>query len=349
MSAEHQVAAATLALSAVVHAAVVPAHGWSWLSVLYLLDAVLLGWAAHRLIHGRRLAAPVASAVLAGSLLGLAASALSGTVPDQVAMATKVVELVGLVALWSPAAARRGRRLVGAGAVAVVAVLVAAPVWGVALTAGTPDRTDDGGHRDAHGGQHHGAAVAAGTLMPPEPDGVAVTADQRRAAEDLVARTRAALAPYADPQVAQAAGYRTDGMAAVGHHAEHPGHGRDGRVLDPGRPEFLVYGAGADGPVLLGAMFTTEEIGDSGPPVGGPLTRWHRHEQVCVSVLPVAVTSLTSPFGSCPPGSFTLARTGEMLHVWTVPGAPAPFGDLPEEWVADHLASPGGGSQAGPS
>jgi hypothetical protein len=33
------------------------------------------------------------------------------------------------------------------------------------------------------------------------------------------------------------------------------------------------------------------------------------------------------------------ARREEMLHVWTVPGAPEAFGDLPEEWLAEHPGS----------
>jgi hypothetical protein len=86
-------------------------------------------------------------------------------------------------------------------------------------------------------------------------------------------------------------------------------------------------------------MFTAEEVAAAGPRAGGPLTPWHRHEQVCFSLLPPAVVGLTSPWGACPAGSLTVARTEEMLHVWTVPGAPEPFGDLPEDWLAEHLGS----------
>jgi hypothetical protein len=327
LAPERAVAVAVLALSALVHAALVPTHGWSARSLLYVLAAGLLAGAAHRLLHGRRLAGTLAATVLLGSMLGLAVAAATGDVPDQVAMATKLVELLGLVALWSPVAAGRWRRLAGGAGAAAAAVVVVVPVWGAALDPG--DATDG----------HHGGRVAAGTLLPPSAGAREATAEQRRAAGELWRETAAAIAPYADPAVAAEAGYRVAGLAGTGFHAEHPGHASDGRLLDPRRPETLVYAETDGGPVLLGAMFTAEEVAAAGPRAGGPLTPWHRHEQVCFSLLPPAVVGLTSPWGACPAGSLTVARTEEMLHVWTVPGAPEPFGDLPEEWLAEHLGS----------
>ncbi len=57
-------------------------------------------------------------------------------------------------------------------------------------------------------------------------------------------------------------------------------------LLDPTRPETLVYAESPGGPILLGAMFQMPEIGEAGPAVGGPLTVWHAHDHVCFSLLP---------------------------------------------------------------
>jgi hypothetical protein len=85
-------------------------------------------------------------------------------------------------------------------------------------------------------------------------------------------------------------------------------------------------------------MFEMPVVGDPGPAVGGPLTVWHAHDHVCVSLLPPTLSGLVSPFGTCPVGSLTIPVTEEMLHVWTVPGAPNRFGDLDEDWRKRYLA-----------
>jgi hypothetical protein len=77
--------------------------------------------------------------------------------------------------------------------------------------------------------------------------------------------------------------------------------------------------------------------GDIGPTFGGPLTVWHGHEQVCFSI--TGMTGLVSPFGGCPIGSAIVARTGEMLHVWTAPGAPVRWGELDDAWKAAYVAA----------
>lgn len=320
LSPERQVAVVALTLSAVVHAAIVPAHGWSPESLLFAVDAALLGWAAWLLLTRRRFGAAVASAALVGSLLGLAVSASSGETPDQVAMLTKVVELTGLVALWAPMAAGRAGRVLGTVAVSALAAVVAAPVWGAALAV----------HTD-HG--VHGASGAHGDDGSPS-----VTPAELAAADDLHARTVEALAKYADPAVAATDGYAVDGIRGQDFHAPHETYGEDGRILDPERPEHLVYAESDRGPLLLGAMFETESVADVGPRVGGPLTVWHRHEQVCFTVLPPTVAGMTSPYGMCPLGSVTVPWTGEMIHVWTAPGAPSRFGDIPQEWLDAYVA-----------
>ena len=98
-----------------------------------------------------------------------------------------------------------------------------------------------------------------------------------------------------------------------------------------------MYGTGTDGPILLGAMYQTDGSGEPGPMTGGGLTVWHAHDHVCFSVLPPGLGSLSSPFGMCPLGTVTVALTNEMIHVWTIDGAPDHFGELSEEWLAENL------------
>ena len=47
---------------------------------------------------------------------------------------------------------------------------------------------------------------------------------------------------------------------------------------------------------------------------------------------PAVAPRSVSPLGGCPVGSLSIPRTVEMMHVWTVPGVPAPFGDLDDAW-----------------
>jgi hypothetical protein len=158
------------------------------------------------------------------------------------------------------------------------------------------------------------------------------------AASQLVAATRISLARYADPTVAAADGYKVEGLAGLDFHASNPAYEHDGRILDPARPETLVYAVAPDGrPVLLGAMFQMPEIHEPGPTVGGPLTVWHAHEHVCFSLTPPALAGLLDPLGMCPLGSFDLPLTAQMMHVWIVPGAPTQFGDLDDSWKRAYL------------
>jgi hypothetical protein len=86
-------------------------------------------------------------------------------------------------------------------------------------------------------------------------------------------------------------------------------------------------------------MYEMPSLTEPGPRIGGPLTEWHGHENVCFSIAPPALTGLVSPFGFCPVGSITFPTTSEMIHVWTAPGAPQWFGDLDPEWLTAYLAS----------
>lgn len=60
------------------------------------------------------------------------------------------------------------------------------------------------------------------------------------------------------------------------------------------------------------------------PDVGGSLTEWHTHSNLCFMLPTLSIGSLESPFGTCPIGSIN-APIPAMLHVWTVANPSGPF------------------------
>ena len=325
---------ALLAASSAIHAALAidNDHGAA-IRVLFLLDAAALAVVARRVLAGRP-AGRFGALVLAGSVIAYWGAALGGEVPDQVGLATKLGEILALAIALRPEAAVRPRFALGGIAITVLVFGTAATSWVGAFRASASEPGAVAGHH-----VHGGGVPAPGTLLPPVPQREP-TAQERVAAEGMVVATRAAIAKYADPRVAAADGYQVAGMHGIDFHASNPRYEHDGRVFDPARPETLVYAIAPDGrPVLLGAMFQMPAIGQPGPTIGGPLTVWHAHENICFSLTPPALTGLLSPLGTCPIGSIDLPLTAQMIHVWTVPGAPETFGDLDDAWKRAYLAA----------
>ena len=87
----------------------------------------------------------------------------------------------------------------------------------------------------------------------------------------------------------------------------------------------------------MGAMFLMPKIGTPGPTIGGPLTVWHAHQHICFSLTPPGLAGLLSPLGHVSARHDRRALTAEMIHIWIVPGAPEPFGDLDEAWKRAYL------------
>ena len=319
-----QVIGATLALSTLIHAGLVFGHELSGFTAIYVAGAALPAHALWRLMSGRAWlrTARVTFALL---IIGYALISISEP-PDSAGITTKLVELLGLAAALRPEF-DRGRRALGASlATAFAAVVIALGGWIGAAAAG------DGGH-------HLGETPPPGVLLPPGEDREP-TAEERAYARDLHAQTVRALAPYEDVAHAAAKGYDVADMRGIDHHADNPSKLGDEHIFDPEHPETLVYAVAPSGePVLLGAMFQMDDVGELGPAVGGPLTVWHGHDHVCFGV-PGILAGLTSPMGTCPLGSVTIPVTNEMLHVWTVPGLSEDdwFGDIPEDWLLDYLA-----------
>ncbi len=328
---------ALLAASAALHVglAIDNEHGIG-IRALFVVDAVFLGVVARRVIRGSR-AGRLGVAVLVGSIVAYWVAVLSGEAPDQVGLATKLAEILALAIVLRPAPNRRWRRTLSfAGSVAIGLLVIgtAASSWIGAFRVSAADAGAAAGHH-----VHAGSVPPPGTIFPVVPDRDPTPAE-RAAAADLLSAARVALARYADPAVAAADGYRVNGIVGIDFHASNPAYENDDRVLDPAHPETLVYAVALDGrPVLMGAMFSMPKIGQPGPTIGGPLTVWHAHQHVCVSLTPPGLTGLLSPLGGCPVGSIDLPLTPEMIHIWIVPGAPQPFGDLDEAWRRAYLTT----------
>jgi hypothetical protein len=298
---------------------------------LFLVDALLLAVVARRVTDGQP-AGRLGVFVLIGSVVAYWASAIGGEAPDQLGVATKIGEILALAIIFRAPTARV-RSALGSVAVVLLVVLTAASSWVGAFRASAAEPGAVAGHH-----VHSGSVAPPGTILPPVPERDA-TKDEETAAEGLLLATRAGIAKYVDPAVAAADGYHVAGMHGIDFHANNPRYEQDDKILDPSKPETLVYAVAPDGrPVLMGALFVMK-MGQPGPTVGGPLTVWHAHQHICFSLTPPTLTGVLSPLGTCPIGSITVPLTPEMIHIWTVIGAPQPFGDLDDAWKRAYLAA----------
>jgi hypothetical protein len=157
--------------------------------------------------------------------------------------------------------------------------------------------------------------MSDGMVMASVPSGQP-TAAQQAAANQLVAQTKATLAKYTSLSAATAAGYvpATNPNGYTVHYANWSAARSDG--FDPSKPAFLVYANTVNGPVLMGAMYLGPAPCTPGPDVGGSLTQWHAHDNLCLSG--GQVVGRTSASGTCASGVHN-TNTYFMLHVWTEP------------------------------
>ena len=189
---------------------------------------------------------------------------------------------------------------------------------------------------DAEDGADHDVAHLARQPVPYDPtkpidlggvDGV--TPEQQAAAENLVAITLIRLPQWTDPAVAEASGFRSigDGLTGVEHFV-NPAFMEDDVILDPDRPESLVYDTTGGGRRLVAAMFMVARGTplDAVPDVGGSLMQWHTHENLCYSP-EGKVAGITDANGNCPAG-LTKPVPTPMIHVWIEPHRCGPFAAL---------------------
>ena len=318
-----RVAAWAVALSSVLHLALVFGHDLDRYTALYLSGAVVLGLAANWILRGTR--STLAVLTILGSIV---AFWFLGAPADQLGLVTKLLELFGLALLALPTGETSLRRRLAPAGVVTMVVLTGIAAWiGAFATVGA-----DGGH---HGGEF----PDPGTVVP-YIETLEATDAEFAYSEDLYWRTVAAVQKYQDPAVAEAAGYHVGTIVGSDHHAQNPDLIGDGRILDPEYPESLIYGVTGHGPRLVGVMFEMDGIGDVGPRDAGPIIVWHGHDNVCFGFAPFGLAGLESPFGGCPIGSVNIPLTGEMLHMWTMPGVPVEdhWGHVEEEWLDSYLS-----------
>lgn len=203
---------------------------------------------------------------------------------------------------------------------------------GSAPAGSTPTGSTPTGSTTVCGNVKGATTMANGMVMAPVPSGNP-TASQQAAADRLVAETTATLAKYTSLSAATAAGYTpaTNPDGYLVHYANWGIAKTDG--FDPSSPAFLMYANTVDGPKLLGAMYLGPAPCTPGPDVGGPLTQWHAHDNLCLSTDHQVVGKTTSS-GTCATGVHNTS-TYFMLHVWVAPSLAATHQFQPDLTAAE--------------
>lgn len=251
-------------------------------------------------------------------------------------LADSLAALLAMLAVAALAGGRRGAApsalgpaLTGTLAVAIAAATVA----GVTATSGhahSHAHTHEPADTTTARHKHEPASTTAHHHAAERPDGV--TRAQRARAARLVAVTRRRLPRFADVATARARGYASIGDAITGYeHYIKWSLVNDDKLLDPDRAESLVYRVDGDRRKLVAAMYMLREGAtlDTVPDVGGRLTQWHVHDDLCFTddATGPVVAGITTPGHPCRP---PLTKRGRvpMLHVWIVPNACGPFAAL---------------------
>ena len=151
----------------------------------------------------------------------------------------------------------RAGLLRGISAAAIVGLLGAGGYWRIAT------------YNERH---NHIALVATGHER--------VTPQQQQWAQDFYQRslTAALKNGWFDIDRAFAQGFQADRVN--GTHYPNLQNMFDDVILDPERPEWLIYNDMPDGKVLMGFMYFTRELNEVGPTPAGPLAQWHFHPYV---------------------------------------------------------------------
>lgn len=158
-----------------------------------------------------------------------------------------------------------------------------------------------------------------------------VTPVEEQRAEALLKATLAKLPQFADPAVAMAAGYHSIGDAMTGNeHFIKWDLINDQDWYDPDHPESLVYRNRNGKRTLEAAMYLLPDTValDKVPDLGGSLTQFHIHDNLCFTNDPVApqLTGLTNGDGTCSFGR--KFPNSPMVHVWIKPNVCGPFAAL---------------------
>jgi hypothetical protein len=301
-----RLAALLMLASGAIHLALVPGHA-GITGVLFVIDGVgfiALGVAPFLDSWWRR---PAILWLLATILAYIVWVVAGWERPDQVGIACKLIELValGLLLRLNPSIRRTWpRRLWRATAFPSIAIVTTLGIWIGGLA-----------HPDA-------LHAHAGALL--QPVAAVATPEERAAAAHLLTATKTSIARYRDPALAIGAGFEPGPVSSADPLRHFENKANANAILDPNRPQALVYAQTPHGLQLIGAMYQMPRAGQWGPDPGGPLTQWHQHEGICFSPFGIEF-SFETPFWTCPVGS-TSITTPPMLHVWIIDnGKNGPF------------------------
>lgn len=162
-----------------------------------------------------------------------------------------------------------------------------------------------------------GSAHTHGTEAP-------ISAAQLAAASTFVAQVKASTAKYEDIKLAMADGYAqiTQDLPGIAAHFVKAAYLADSVMMDPTKPEFLLYTRRLDGNWrLVGTMFYAGLGAEPAPNYFGALDAWHLHENLCFAAGGVRTTASQA---ECKGGLF-VRKTNWQLHVWTVDDADGVF------------------------
>jgi hypothetical protein len=255
-----------------------------------------------------------------------------------VGFALTAASLLGVALLWLNDRAVGGHGTVGRAlrwaTVPAVGMAAAGSIWLLSLDRGhTHAHVEDHPHTDAavaavagaaEDGHTHTAAASAPDALPEgtthtHGNEVSVSPEQLVAAAEFYQKVKAESAKYEDVRVALRNGYAqiTQDLPNIAAHFINPVYNSDGVLMDPAKPEVLLYTKRLDGTWrLVGVMFMSEKVTDTPPSFFGALDAWHRHENLCFTAAGVSV----KPSQAECRGAFTKV-TAWNLHVWTAPGA----------------------------
>jgi hypothetical protein len=307
-----RVVAILLAATGLIHLGLVPGHLATapWTAVLFALNGALFSALSVATLSWRWWR-PAAALLLIVTILAYGVFVASGRESvDDLGAVTKLIELFALGLVVMPRRTGHGvvRWTAATGSLLLLTVVASFLAWGGIV-------------RDH-----------AGALLQP-PSNVPTAAD-RAAATQFAATTWNDIARYQDAKVALAEGYRPQTPEATQVHYENKAFesGNKRPVMDPTRPQGLVYARTPSGPVLLGAMFVLADQGQRGNDFNGAASGWHLHPNACVSPVSMTLSGILTPYGNCPPLSFAIITT-PMLHVWRPDMPNGAYGELDDKWV----------------
>lgn len=230
--------------------------------------------------------------------------------------ATSVVAVLAHLTTYGTRALRRRPMVTG-----MVGVLVAATA--------IPGMLATSSHSHAGADEHDHAVQPYDPTLPIDLSGTpGVTPQQQAAAENLIAITLLRLPQFSDADEIVDMGFASIGDGFTGHeHFLSVENMNDGKLLDPDHPESLVFDTTVTPKKLVSAMYMMNEGDtlDDVPELGGKLTQWHVHDNLCFTG--GRISGLTIPGQPCAPGSST-GPAVPMIHVWIEPHRCGPFSAL---------------------